>query len=89
MVRSLEFDCVESYVMISSIRFITVSRHWKDFNYIIYKSAKLFSSAVVCSALNMKKEKVLKAIKQAIPPLLESKYKGQAGRIGVIGGSKE
>ncbi|XP_028402222.1 ATP-dependent (S)-NAD(P)H-hydrate dehydratase-like [Dendronephthya gigantea] len=38
---------------------------------------------------NMETVNVFEAIKQAIPPLVESKYKGQAGRIGVIGGSKE
>ena len=37
----------------------------------------------------MEKDNILEAIKQAIPPLVETKYKGQAGRIGVIGGSKE
>ncbi len=37
----------------------------------------------------METENVLEAIKKAIPPLVDSKYKGQAGRIGVVGGSKE
>ena len=31
----------------------------------------------------------VRSVRCAIPPLLESKYKGQAGRIGVVGGSKE
>jgi hypothetical protein len=56
---------------------------------IIHKSSKLFSCAVFCRASNMEKDNILEAIKQAIPPLVETKYKGQAGRIGVIGGSKE
>lgn len=37
----------------------------------------------------MEERKVLEAIKQAIPPLTDSRHKGEAGRIGVVGGSKE
>ena len=57
--------------------------------YMVHKSSKLFSCTVFCRASNMEKESILEAIKQAIPPLVETKYKGQAGRIGVVGGSKE
>lgn len=34
-------------------------------------------------------DKILNEIKTSIPLLDESKHKGQAGRIGIIGGSKE
>ena len=57
--------------------------------YMVHKSSKLFSCTVLCRTSRMEKENILEAIKQAIPPLLEAKYKGQAGRIGVVGGSKE
>lgn len=56
---------------------------------IFNKSPRHFNSDVFCSTFTMEKEKILGAVKQAIPPLVESKYKGQAGRVGVIGGSEE
>jgi hypothetical protein len=76
--------------MFCSIRFKAfIWRNQRNILNIFRNSSKLFSCAVFCRASSMEKEKVLEAIKQAIPPLVESKYKGQAGRIGVVGGSKE
>lgn len=37
----------------------------------------------------MDKGCMIKAVKECIPPLDGSSYKGQAGRIGVVGGSLE
>ena len=62
---------------------------WRNRRKTFYKSSKLFSCAVFCRASNMETENLLEAVKKAIPPLVDSKYKGQAGRIGVVGGSKE
>lgn len=34
-------------------------------------------------------KRILSEVKRIIPPLSPSMYKGQAGRVGVIGGSQE
>ena len=38
---------------------------------------------------DMSVAKTLQRVKQFIPPLSSEMYKGQAGRVGVIGGSEE
>lgn len=75
--------------MLCSVRLAALLRSQrKDFQN-FNKNSRLFSCAVLCLASNMEEDNVMELVKQAIPPLVESKYKGQAGRIGVVGGSKE
>ena len=70
--------------------FLNKSNVWKRSIKAVKHSPRLFSlSSARLMATNVDQEKALSIVRQAIPPLLESKYKGQAGRVGVIGGSKE
>ena len=76
-------------MFICGIRSKALWRNQRIFFNIFGKSLKQFNSDVFCRKSSMEKEKILGTVKQAIPPLVESKYKGQAGRVGVIGGSEE
>ena len=75
--------------MFCCIRSKALWNNQRIFLNIFDKSLLQFNSDVLCRPFNMEKQKILGVVKQATPPLVESKYKGQAGRIGVIGGSEE
>lgn len=62
------------------------------FNFSHVDRAQIFRNLTLSANIKssmMINDKILNEIKTSIPLLDESKHKGQAGRIGIIGGSKE
>jgi hypothetical protein len=52
-------------------------------------SIRHYSNPPSGSTFNMSVAKTLQQVKQFIPPLSSEMHKGQAGRVGVIGGSEK